>query len=61
MELILLGSMLNFFLISKNDIHTKGCSLHEKHRANQHLQEKGKREKKQKKTEQQTNYKRVES
>ena len=38
-----------FFLISKNDIYTKGNSMHEEHRANQENTEKENREKQKRK------------
>ena len=33
---------VHFFFISKNDIYTKGYSMHEKHRANPKITRKGK-------------------
>ena len=41
-----------FFLISKNDIYTKGYSMHEEHRANLENTRKGKQRKTKKKTKQ---------
>ena len=38
-----------FFLISKNDIYTKGNSMHEEYRANREIQEKENREKQKRK------------
>ena len=53
-----LNSLLYFFLVSKNDIYTKGYSMHEEHRANLENTRKGKQRKTKKKTKQQKNYKR---
>ena len=47
-----------FFLISKNDIYTKGYSMHEEHRANLEKTRRRKQNKNKKETKQQNNYKR---
>ena len=46
-----------FFLISKNDIYTKGNSMHEEYRANRENTRKGKQRETKKKTKQKKNYK----
>ena len=46
-----------FFFISKNDIYTKGYSMHEEHRANRENTREGKQRETKKKTKQQKNYK----
>ena len=44
--------LFSFFLISKNDIYTKGYFVHEEHRANLENTRKGKQRKTKKKTKQ---------